>query len=587
MSRIAEARATWPTRNQIRDPGARLIASGSRIFEIRARPAARPGPIIAVAISIHLAAFGLMLWSEQAFAAAVAFTLTWILLNSFWIMVLRRPIAAAALSLAMFVTLVLLARLKKSVLFTTIDFVDVMIIDTDTIAFLLTIFPNLGRTVAIISGLAVPALAAVWWLDPIRVRVSAAAFAFAACLAALSALSIAAPLAPHNDFVDSEYVSKFARSGLSAVAGYFGRGLLESDTEAVERPRPVPAAACHSSGRPPHILMVFDESSFDITAIPNIKVPAGYAEHFRSLDGKSRAFVVEGIGGPSWFTEYNVLTGLSVRSYGRFADFVTRIAVGRVQRGLAYNLRWCGYKTYSLYPTHGAFLSARGFQTTAGIEHFLDMKGLGATTIEADSFYYDAARRIISEERGDAPLFLLVYTAINHFPWTIRFRPDLLPEWHDPGNGVEVDEYLRRQKLSALAFLDLKSRLAQEFPDEAFLIVRFGDHLPLFAPDMFYPDAERRAQRIAARDPQLRTTYYAIDAVNFAPANLSSAHDRLDAPYLPLVTLEAAGLSLDATFAEQKRVFRRCPGEFYGCDNGAAARQFNRLLINAGFIKGL
>ena len=36
--------------------------------------------------------------------------------------------------------------------------------------------------------------------------------------------------------------------------------------------------------------------------------------------------MVEGAGGPSWYTEYNVLTGLSVRSYGRFADFVTRMS---------------------------------------------------------------------------------------------------------------------------------------------------------------------------------------------------------------------------------------------------------------------
>jgi hypothetical protein len=548
----------------------------------------RPGHALALLVSVHLAAFALMLWSEKGAASSIAFCLAWILLNSFWLMVLRRPLSAAALSLGMIATLILLARLKKSVLFTTIDFVDVMIVDADTVSFLLTIFPNLGRTVAIIAALALPGLALLWWLDPVRVRLSAAALAFVAGLAALAGLSVAAPRDPHNDFIDGDYVSKFARTGVSAVAEYFNRGLLDSDAETAERLRPA-AAACQPAGRPPNIVMVLDESSFDISAVPGIKVPAGYREHFVSFDGKSRAFVVEGIGGPSWFTEYNVLTGLSVRSYGRFADFVTRIAVGRVQRGLAYNLRWCGYKTYSLYPTHGAFLSARAFQTTAGIEHFLDMKGLGATTIEADSFYYDAARRVIAGERGREPLFLLAYTAINHFPWTLRFRPDLLPEWRDPGNGIEVDEYLRRQSMSARAYLDFKTHLAQDFPTEAFLIVRFGDHLPLFAPDMFYRglDAAGRAQRIAARDPQLRTTYYAIDAVNFQPADLASAQDRLDAPYLPLVTLEAAGLPLDATFAEQKQIFGRCPGEFYRCENGAAVRRFNRLLIDAGFIKGL
>src|SRR5262245_1924528 len=52
------------------------------------------------------------------------------------------------------------------------------------------------------------------------------------------------------------------------------------------------------------------------------------------LDGKERKLIVEGVGGPSWFTEFNMLTGLSVRSFGRFATSVTRIAAGRVYRGL-------------------------------------------------------------------------------------------------------------------------------------------------------------------------------------------------------------------------------------------------------------
>ena len=61
------------------------------------------------------------------------------------------------------------------------------------------------------------------------------------------------------------------------------------------------------------------------------------------------------------------------------------------------------------------------------------------------------------------------------------------------------------------------------------------------------------AQRIMRDDPRYFTTYYAIDAVNFRPVDTSSAHHRIEAPYLPLIVMEAAGLPLDATFVEQKR----------------------------------
>jgi hypothetical protein len=88
-------------------------------------------------------------------------------------------------------------------------------------------------------------------------------------------------------------------------------------------------------------------------------------------------------------------------------------------------------------------------------------------------------------------------------------------------------------------------------------------------------------------DPRYFTTYYAIDAVHFKPNNLTSALDTIEGPYLPLVVLEAAGLPLDPSFTEQKKILKRCKGLFYTCAGGAEARRFNRLLIDAGLIRGL
>jgi hypothetical protein len=133
------------------------------------------------------------------------------------------------------------------------------------------------------------------------------------------------------------------------------------------------------------------------------------------------------------------------------------------------------------------------------------------------------------------------------------------------------------------------ARLKREFPGEPILVVRFGDHQPSFAKNLVDPtlDDAVLARRIAEADPRFVSTYYALEGINFRPADLSSALDVLDAPHLPLVVLEAAGLPLDASFAEQKRILQRCNGLFYRCVGGAEARRFNRLLIDAGLIKGL
>jgi hypothetical protein len=222
----------------------------------------------------------------------------------------------------------------------------------------------------------------------------------------------------------------------------------------------------------------------------------------------------------------------------------------------------------------------------------IDAREMGAGDVEPDSFYYDKALRLFgkerAKERGDAPVFMFVYTVANHFPWDTRYRPDLTPGWTTLNADAQTDEYVRRQTISARDYRDFVAKLKHDYPDDSFLIVRFGDHPPAIAPRLVAPgmtDAEI-AQGIMDRDPRFFTAYYAIDAINFTPVDLSSARDALDAPYLPLVVQEAAGLPLDSTFAEQKRILQRCAGLFYPCKDGAEARRFNRLLVDSGVIRG-
>jgi phosphoglycerol transferase MdoB-like AlkP superfamily enzyme len=549
---------------------------------------------IAPVAALHVTALAVMAFTETDLVAALAFLLTWGLLNFFWLGLLRRPAVAAALSLTMVVILVLVSRLKHEIISVTANFLDVLIINRDTFSFLLDILPGLYRNIAVSIVIGVPLVVLLWRFDTMRLRGRTALAGFSTCLVGITVVSFAQPQADWEIFLNGSYVSKFARSGVAELASLMTQGYMESDAVVTDRLKMLPQASCAPGdkllgGKPPHIIMVHDESSFDIRVAPGIKVPDGYGSHFQSFDGKARHFLVESVGGPSWYTEYNVLAGLSARSFGKFAYHVTQIAAGRVERGLPTALRHCGYRTFSIYPALSAFMSARSFQAGTGVEHFFDQQALGTNRIEPDQFYYDAARRMIERERGRGPMFIFVYLAQNHWPWNHRWRPDLLPEWTDPGNMPVIDEYLRRQAMSARDYAGLLAQLRSEFPDEPFLLVRYGDHQPDFAFLIQEPALDEAAitQRLINYDPRYFATYYAIDAINYQPVNMSAALDTIEGPYLPLITQELAGLPLDASFAEQKKIFERCKGLFYGCDGGAQARRFNRLLIDAGLIKGL
>ena len=266
---------------------------------------------------------------------------------------------------------------------------------------------------------------ALWWLDPFRIRRLPALACCLACLAALVGYAFAWPDEAWRGYYDDGYLSKFSRSGVTAVSDFINYGFMESDAVATERLKVPLVDSCHPAGRRPNIIMIHDKSSFDIRQAEGIKVPAGYGDHFKSYDGVERKFLAESNGGPSWFTEYNVLAGLSSRSFGRFAYFVTRIASGRVERGLPLALRRCGYTTLSLYPAFGAFMSARSFQTTTGIQHFYDAHDLRAKDVEPDAFFYDKALKLMPSSRGRAAVRLRLSRG-QSFPLgdAISPRPD-------------------------------------------------------------------------------------------------------------------------------------------------------------------
>jgi phosphoglycerol transferase MdoB-like AlkP superfamily enzyme len=541
----------------------------------------------------------LLFWEYGPFAITLS-VLAWVFLNCLFLLVLRRPGISAALALGLMVLLIALSRFKFDILQLSLTFLDFLIVDRDTFSFLLSVFPQLRTQLIVAALLAIPLLWAIWRVDPFRAGRRLSLALLAATTVLMSVMSVASPEQPWEPFQGVNHISNLARSGVVAVSRLTSTGWIEADPPArgltprayaAGRPALPPDEPCDTTAKRPHIIMLLDESSFDVTTAPGVKVPEGYADYFKSTDGVRRTMIAEATGGPTWYTEFNVLTGMSARSFGDLKFYVTRITAGRVTRGLPQALQRCGYKTFSLYPTYGDFLGARSFQKGVGIDRFIDMADMGVNEdMQPDKFYFDQALKVFAgQQPSSSPVFMLVYLTANHFPWTSVYRPDLTPDWTPPGNTAEIDEYIRRQMMTVKDYRDFTARLARDYPDQSFLVLRFGDHQPAISQKMLEPGIDRKtlAQRLMATDPRYFSTYYALDGINFSPPDLSSALRTLDAAYLPIVVQEAAGIPLEPSFAEQKSIMLRCNGQFYACKGGTEARRFNRLLIDAGLARGL
>ena len=146
----------------------------------------------------------------------------------------------------------------------------------------------------------------------------------------------------------------------------------------------------------------------------------------------------------------------------------------------------------------GAFLSANGFQTSAGIENFRDSKRSApkawrptrsSSTRPPTSCAKKAARAAVYDGlHGGQP-----------FPVGFQLPPVLTPGWKPLGNEPQVDEYLRRQEISRRDYADLQGKAYAQFPGEKFLIVRFGDHQPSIASPLMDPGSTSRRSRAASR----------------------------------------------------------------------------------------
>src|SRR6185503_2883049 len=117
----------------------------------------------------------------------------------------------------------------------TANFVDLMVIDRDTAAYLFTIFPNLRWSVVGAALVILPLMYALWWLDPFRIARLPALAGKLACLAVLAGYSLSYPDEAWRAYYNDGYLSKFARSGVTAISDFIRYGFMESDATAGER----------------------------------------------------------------------------------------------------------------------------------------------------------------------------------------------------------------------------------------------------------------------------------------------------------------------------------------------------------------
>ena len=217
-----------------------------------------------------------------------------------------------------------------------------------------------------------------------------------------------------------------------------------------------------------------------------------------------------------------------------------------------------------------------------------------AGDFEPDRFYYDQALRDHRKrERAISRCSSSSIPSSNHFPWWNAIRPELTPDWRDLGNEPEVDEYIRRQtheraRLQATSSSGSSAGFPGQVVPDAALRRSSARHGPTDHRSGRRPSRDDDAAHDGVRPALLHDLLRDRSRSTSQPKDVSSA-------------LDAARGALSARWWSRRRPacrsIRRSPskrkswsaatGCSIQCAGGAEARRFNRLLIDAGLIKGM
>lgn len=505
------------------------------------------------------------------------------------VLVTRRILVAAALVAALVGIIVQAGAVKHKLVEMNLHAYDVFFYLTSgpTLHFLASEYGSFIMRL----GLAIAALVALvlvtYRLDATRIPRRASGFAvLVLTLSTALAANLKGERSHTQQYWEDLTLSTFYSSIADTAEALWRGQLIEAGPPSGEARFVIPAT-CTPLEKPPHIVLIHQESVVPPAVVPGVAYDKSLDAFFRSFDGLTHPMRVETYGGASWLTEFSILTGVSTYAFGGMRAFVHSLMSGKIKDTLPQTLARCGYRNVVFFPGDRNFVSYAKFYTSAGMSEIFDSRDMKASRLnERDRFFYEKAMEEMARhfKASRQPLFSYVLTMATHGPYNRTYMPEVSVPGGGPGTTPEMSEFLRRLAMAKMDFEFFMAELERRFPQERFLIVHYGDHHPVATRSYLgYAGIDRPQDVPLARDSIGYVTYYAMRGIRYDPPSLP-ALEMVDVPYLGMLVLEAARLPMSDANRERKRLLGHCQGRYYGCSDRAQILAFHRRLIDSGLL---
>ncbi len=313
----------------------------------------------------------------------------------------------------------------------------------------------------------------------------------------------------------------------------------------------------------PNIIIVMSESFWDVNLLDGDFSPNPIANFERLKEESIHGEVYTPVfGGGTANMEFEVLTGLSLKTYPADWHIVYRNEIEAPMPSLASILKERGYQTEALHPYHHWYYRRDevypllGFNDFTALRDMDDSKTLGPFI--SDDYVTD---QIIEQiEESEEPIFNFTVTMQNHGPYHELRNEPVIDFNH---NLDERQETLLQTFADGLYYSDQAlQRLIDylEASDEPTLLLFFGDHLPMLGNNY---SIYREMGFIGEESPeelQDDLRLYSVPYILWANYSLDQQELPLqNATALPLLVLEQAGIEKPLHLQVAKEIHDRAP----------------------------
>ena len=239
----------------------------------------------------------------------------------------------------------------------------------------------------------------------------------------------------------------------------------------------------------PNIVFFHAESTFDPSVAfrlsASVELPLWSRQRVTRVLSPLRVNV---IGGGSWVTEFEVITGVDSRIFG-YQGFYTHFYIApKVKNSFVEYLVRKGYKTAAFYPVEGSFYNVEKAFRSYGFKEFIDGRALRLPSDWGSLIDRDIIKAVIDYGafKNSDPFFYFIGTAENHGPHHCRsfkseqqFLTTFAAKVSFEEN-CQLNEYLRRAISTSDAFELVLKQLQQieKLTGRPFVLLIYGDHQP-------------------------------------------------------------------------------------------------------------